>query len=76
MTKKTPQGSILPEVGISKRGTERLQSGHVWVYRSDVFHAEQEIPAGALVRVVDHRKKPLGTAFYSSASQIAIRLPH
>ena len=74
MTKKTPQGSILPEVGISKRGTERLQSGHVWVYRSDVFHAEQEIPAGALVRVVDHRQKPLGTAFYSCASQIAVRM--
>ena len=71
---KAPQGSILPELQISKRGAERLQSGHVWVYRSDVVPVEPEIAAGALVRVVDHRKKPLGTAFYSSASQIAVRM--
>lgn len=74
MTMKAPQGSILPELQISKRGAERLQSGHVWVYRSDVVPVEPEIAAGALVRVVDHRKKPLGTAFYSSASQIAVRM--
>lgn len=74
MTMKAPQGSILPELQISKRGAERLQSGHVWVYRSDVVPVEPEIAAGALVRVVDHRKKPLGTAFYSSTSQIAVRM--
>ena len=68
------QGAGLPEVRITKRGTERLQNGHVWVYRSDVSSAESEIASGALVRVADHRGKPLGTAFYSSASQIAIRM--
>ena len=65
---------LLPQVAISKRGAERLQSGHVWVYRSDLLPAEQEVAAGVLVRVVDHRKKPLGAAFYSSASQIAVRM--
>jgi 23S rRNA (cytosine1962-C5)-methyltransferase len=66
----------LPEVRISARGVSRLEGGHVWVYRSDLqLDASQpEIPAGALVRVADHRGKPLGTAFYSSASQIAIRM--
>jgi len=75
MPKKTAEaGSSLPEVRISKRGAERLQSGHVWVYRSDVVETESAVASGALVHVADHRGKPLGTAFYSSASQIAIRL--
>lgn len=51
----------------------RLKEGHVWVYRSDVIDAEA-IPAGALVDVVDERGKPFGSALYSSASQIAIRM--
>jgi 23S rRNA (cytosine1962-C5)-methyltransferase len=65
--------ATLPEVRISARGIARIQSGHVWVYRSDVIPASP-IPAGALVSVIDPRGKPLGTAFYSSSSQIAIRL--
>src|SRR5882672_3186004 len=63
----------LPEVRVSARGAGRLQAGHVWVYRSDV-EANPGVAPGALVRVADHRGKPLGTAFYSSSSQIAIRM--
>jgi 23S rRNA (cytosine1962-C5)-methyltransferase len=44
------------------------------VYRSDVVSAEPHVAAGALVAVVDHRKKHLGCAFYSTASQIAVRI--
>jgi 23S rRNA (cytosine1962-C5)-methyltransferase len=47
--------------------------GHVWVYRSDLLSGN-DVPAGSLVTVADHRGKPLGTALYSSASQIAIRM--
>jgi len=63
----------LPEVRVSARGAGRLQEGHVWVYRSDL-QTSAEVPAGALVRVADHRGKSLGTAFYSNASQIAVRM--
>ena len=45
----------------------------MWVYRSDIAVANGVAP-GSLVGVVDEREKPLGTALYSSASQIAIRL--
>lgn len=62
----------LPVVKISRRGVSRLQDGHVWVYRSDV--AANSVPPGALVAVADERGKPLGTALYSSSSQIAIRM--
>ena len=70
---KVTETSALPEVRISGRGASCLQSGHVWVYRSDV-ESTADLAAGVLVRIADHRGKPLGTAFYSSSSQIAIRM--
>ena len=60
-------------VTVSPRGASRLKDGHVWVYRSDVVQADG-VPRGALVTVADHRGQPLGSALYSSSSQIAIRL--
>ena len=59
-------------VHISRRGAKRLADGHVWVYRSDI--SAHAIPPGALVSVADDRGKRLGTALYSSSSQIAIRM--
>jgi 23S rRNA (cytosine1962-C5)-methyltransferase len=65
--------SSLPSVKISRRGVKRLQDGHVWVYRSDIVSVDGLAP-GAAVGVTDERGKFLGTALYSSASQIAIRM--
>jgi 23S rRNA (cytosine1962-C5)-methyltransferase len=62
-----------PSVTLSLRGANRLQGRHPWVYRSDIAEANG-VPAGALVRVHDPRGKFLGTALYSSSSQIAIRM--
>ena len=60
-------------VRISARGADRLQSRHPWVYRSDISE-EKDVPPGAVVRVLDSRGKFLGSALYSSSSQIAIRM--
>jgi len=60
-------------VVIAPRGVDRLKSGHVWVYRSDVISADG-IGPGSVAPVHDHRGKFLGTALYSSSSQIAVRL--
>ena len=62
-----------PTVKVARRGADRLKQGHVWVYRSDVVSADGIAP-GSVVGVADERGKFLGTAFYSSASQIAIRM--
>ena len=59
-------------VVITSRGVERLRSGHLWVYRSDVRSAAAE--AGAIVRLNDERGRFHGRAFYSDKSQIAVRL--
>lgn len=62
-----------PIITVSRRGAARLRAGHLWVYRSDVT-APDGIAAGSLVQVRDERGRKLGTAFFSSSSQIAIRL--
>jgi 23S rRNA (cytosine1962-C5)-methyltransferase len=72
MPETTSRASV-PIVKISPRGASRLKDGHVWVYRSDIVSAEG-VAAGGLVSVVDHRGQSLGSALYSSSSQIAIRL--
>jgi 23S rRNA (cytosine1962-C5)-methyltransferase len=70
-----------PSVQLSQRGVLRLQGRHPWVYRSDIIadknaasHGINEVAPGAVVRVLDQRGKFLGTALYSSSSQIAIRM--
>jgi 23S rRNA (cytosine1962-C5)-methyltransferase len=70
---KQPAPTTLPIVKISPRGASRLKTGHVWVYRSDIVSSGSALP-GSVIRVTDHRGKPLGTALYSSSSQIAIRM--
>jgi 23S rRNA (cytosine1962-C5)-methyltransferase len=63
----------LPVVKVSRKGANRLNDGHVWVYRSDIVTADGVAP-GSAVGVTDERGKFLGTALYSGASQIAIRM--
>jgi len=75
MPKKRPASAqhTEPSVTLSTRGSARLLARHPWVYRSDI-NEEKDVPPGALVRVLDPRGKFLGTALYSSSSQIAIRM--
>jgi 23S rRNA (cytosine1962-C5)-methyltransferase len=58
---------------ISQRAAARLRHGHVWVYRSDVVSVP-DLGQGATVSVGDERRNLVGTAFYSTSSQIALRL--
>jgi 23S rRNA (cytosine1962-C5)-methyltransferase len=68
-----PPHNPAPTITVTSRGAQRLKSGHLWVYRSDIAEAEGIAP-GALVDLRDERGRRLGSALYSSASQIAIRL--
>ena len=82
-TKRTPsskedrRGPVQAEVSarVSRRAADRLRSGHVWVYASDVEQLEiGDGEAPALLPVADNRGLLIGTALYSPASQIALRL--
>jgi 23S rRNA (cytosine1962-C5)-methyltransferase len=72
--------AVGPAATVSRRAAERLRAGHLWVYLSDVVELVPAVGAGgvispgALVTVVDGRGIPLGTAIYSDASQIALRM--
>ena len=51
-----------------------MRSGHLWVYASDVVGVTLPKPEETLLPVADQRGIFLGTALYSPASQIALRL--
>lgn len=63
---------MMDEIKISSRAVERIVSGHPWIYRSDVECTGQTAP-GAVVRLVDRKKRYWGQALYSSQSQIVLR---
>jgi len=63
----------LHTVRINRKGANRIASGHPWIFASDVLD-RGEADGGEAVLVVDPGSKPLGTAHYSSASQISLRM--
>lgn len=63
---------MTPSAVVSRRGADRLKTGHPWIYRSDIVDARAE--RGDIVRVLAERGRPLGWAYWSSESQIALRM--
>src|SRR6266508_1604775 len=63
-----------PKVKITRRGVERLQGGHLWIYRADVEQAPPALEAGDVVALVDGRGRFLAKAFWSARSKIALRV--
>jgi len=63
----------LPTVRVNRKAADRIHSGHVWIFTSDILDANSAA-AGDTARVIDHRGRPLGVAHYSSTSQISLRL--
>lgn len=63
----------MPSVRINPKGANRLASGHPWVFSSDVLDRGGANP-GDCVAVIDTKGSALGTAHYSSTSQICLRL--
>ncbi len=63
--------STMSIVTISRRGEERIRSGHPWIYKSDV--SKTDARGGETVRVIGPRDRALGQALYSDRSEIALR---
>lgn len=65
-----------PIVTVTAKGTRWLESGHPWVYDSDVAREpdESECENGALVDVVSEKGKYLGTGFLSRLSKLRVRI--
>jgi 23S rRNA (cytosine1962-C5)-methyltransferase len=58
---------------VNRRAASRVASGHPWIFSSDVTD-RGAARSGEAVTVLDSKGHPLGTAHYSSTSQICLRL--
>jgi 23S rRNA (cytosine1962-C5)-methyltransferase len=63
----------MPTVRVNRKAANRVRDGHPWTFASDLIDRGAAQPGDA-VRVVDPQGHALGTAHYSSTSQIALRL--
>lgn len=63
----------LTTIRITRKGADRVLSGHPWIFASDVVD-RGGASRGAAVQVADPRGRVLGTAHYSSSSEITLRM--
>jgi 23S rRNA (cytosine1962-C5)-methyltransferase len=62
-----------PTVRVNRKAADRVASGHPWIFASDVIDSGSA-HAGDAVRVIDFKGRILGTAHFSSSSQISLRV--
>jgi 23S rRNA (cytosine1962-C5)-methyltransferase len=62
----------MPSVVVTRRGEDRIHSGHPWIYRSDV--ASVGATAGEIVQVTGPHGRSLGDALFSDRSAITLRM--
>ena len=60
-------------VRVNRKAADRVASGHPWIFSSDVVDRGSAQP-GDVVTVIDPRGRAIGTAHYSSTSQICLRM--
>jgi 23S rRNA (cytosine1962-C5)-methyltransferase len=63
----------LSTVRVNRKAAGRVASGHPWIFASDVIDLGSAA-AGDAVRVIDFKGRILGTAHFSSSSQISLRV--
>ncbi len=64
----------MPKITLIPGKEKRVLSGHPWIFRSDIKHADSEIAPGSVVSVFASNGSFLAKAFYNPASQIALRV--
>ncbi|HKW96926.1 MAG TPA: class I SAM-dependent rRNA methyltransferase [Bryobacteraceae bacterium] len=63
----------MTEIRVNRKAADRVNSGHPWIFSSDVVSRDEAAP-GSVVQVIDPKGRALGRAHYSSTSQITLRL--
>jgi 23S rRNA (cytosine1962-C5)-methyltransferase len=58
---------------VSAKGAARVRAGHPWIYRSDLTK-KPKAESGAIVRVIDHRRRFIAWAHYGAESEISLRV--
>lgn len=63
-----------PVAAVTRKAENSIQSGHPWVYNTEVVKLEGDCKNGSLVDLVSPRGKYLGTGFYNGNSKIRVRV--
>lgn len=63
-----------PQAVISKKGSQRIRSGHPWVYAEEILQCSDGTENGELIDAVTESGRYLGTGMLSCRSKIRIRL--
>jgi 23S rRNA (cytosine1962-C5)-methyltransferase len=63
----------MTEIRVTRKAAARIAAGHLWIFSSDVPDRSGAQP-GEPVKVADPAGHPLGTAHYSSTSEITLRM--
>ncbi len=65
-------------ITVNRKAADRIASGHPWIFASDIINKAEAEPGDTVKVAIGNRNgtagKPLGTAHYSSTSQIALRM--
>ena len=65
---------IYPRITVTKKGERWSDTGHPWIYGSDVLSQPEGLENGCIVDAVSESGKYLGSGFLSLQSKIRIRL--
>ncbi len=63
-----------PAVTLHRRGAERIQGGHPWVFDNEITGERGAPQDGGLCDVLSPKGRYLGTGFYNSHSKIRVRI--
>ena len=64
----------MPKLKISARGKNRVESGHPWVFASDILEVPAELSPGDVADVLAPDGRFLGRGYYNPKSQISLRM--
>lgn len=63
-----------PVISVTRKAENSIQTGHPWVYNTEVVRADGAYQNGDLVDLISPRGKYLGTGFINDNSKIRVRI--
>ena len=64
----------IPKVQLKRQGRHGCETGHPWVYQSEIDYVKGKYSPGDIVDVYNNRQQFMGRGYINPRSQIAVRL--
>ena len=67
---------MIQRVAVNKRAKDRVKSGNLWVYKSDILNFENYsgFERGSIVDITDDKNKFIARGYFNYLSQISLRI--